>query len=144
MAKQHHIPVDFGALLAKKKLPNVTLKTSIQEYVYLILLTQHGEWRYDNDFHCLLWQKDFEQTDNLNIWLDQVKEDIKRTVRTYEIRLRINDVDVQRDELQELNKENKVARIRNRLNIRVKGEIVQSGENFDEKFSMFFGPITVI
>lgn len=144
MAKQHHIPVDFGALLAKKRLPAVTLKTSIKEYIYLILLTQHGEWRYDYDFHCLLWQKDFEQTDNLNIWLDQVKDDIRRTIHTYEIRLRIIDVDVQRDELQELTKQNKIARIRNRINIRVKGEIIQSGETFDEKFSMFFGPITVI
>jgi len=144
MAKYHHIPVDFGALLKMKTLPATTLKNSIKEYIYLILLTQHGEWRYDNDFQCLLWQKDFEQTDNLNTWIDQVKDDIRKTVHKYEIRLKIRDVDVQRDELQELNKENKVSRIRNRLNIRVKGEIIQSGESFDETFLMFFGPITVI
>ena len=144
MAKHHHIPVDFGALLKKKPLPQVTIKASVREYIYLLLLTQRGEWRYDNGFQCLLWEKDFEQTDNLNIWLYQVRDDIRFSVHKYETRLKIHDVDVQRDELQELSRENKVTRIRNRLNIRVKGTVIQSGENFDETFLMFFGPITVV
>ena len=144
MAKHHHIPVDFGALLKKGSLPQVTVKASVKEYIYLLLLTQRGEWRYDSSFQCLLWEKDFEQTDNLNIWLDQVRDDIRVSVHKYESRLKIQDVDVQRDELQELSKENKVTRIRNRLNIRVRGTVIQSGENFDETFLMFFGPITVV
>ena len=144
MAKHHHIPVDFGALLKKGSLPQVAVKASVKEYIYLLLLTQRGEWRYDSNFQCLLWEKDFEQTDNLNIWLDQVRDDIRVSVHKYESRLKIQDVDVQRDELQELSKENKVTRIRNRLNIRVRGTVIQSGENFDETFLMFFGPITVV
>ena len=107
MAKHHHIPVDFGALLKKESLPQVAVKASVKEYIYLLLLTQRGEWRYDSNFQCLLWEKDFEQTDNLNIWLDQVRDDIRISVHKYESRLKIQDVDVQRDELQELSKENK-------------------------------------
>lgn len=144
MARHYHIPVDFGALLRRQTLPQTTIKGSVREYIYLLLLTQRGEWRYDEHFQCLLWEKDFEQTDNMNIWLDQVRDDIRRSVAKYETRLKIRDVDVQRDELHELNRENKVARIRNRLNIRVKGAVIQSGEEFDETFLMFFGPITVV
>lgn len=144
MANYHSIPVDFGALLKKKLLPQVTIKASVREYIYLLLLTQQNEWRYDSGFQCLLWEKDFEQTDNLNIWLDQVRDDIRLSVVRYESRLNIQEVDVQRDELRELNNENKVSRIRNRLNIRVKGTVIQTGDHFDEIFLMFFGPITVI
>ena len=144
MQKLYHLPVNFGLLLQKERLQSTSLKESIKEFIYLMLLTQRGEWRYDPDFQCILWEKDFEQTDNLNIWLDQVRDDIRFSVHKYETRLKIHDVDVQRDELQELSRENKVTRIRNRLNIRVKGTVIQSGENFDETFLMFFGPITVV
>ncbi len=91
----------------------------------------------------MLWEKDFEQTDNLNLWLDEVKADVKRSVSQYETRMKIKMVDIQRDEIPELNEENKVRRIRNRLIIRVQGTILESGENFDENFLMFFGPITI-
>ncbi len=140
----YQIPIDFGALLRNQKLPTVSLRASIQQRIYLILLTNKGEWRYDEDFHCLLWEKDFEQTDNLNLWLDEVKDDIKNSVHTYETRLSIRQVTVEKDELQEKNRENKVTRIRNRLNITVKGTIKETEEAFDETFLMFFGPITVI
>ena len=144
MAGSYHIPVDFGALLRKEKLPATNLKSSIREYIYLILLTQRGEWRFDYNFQCLLWQKDFEQTDNLNIWLDEVKDDIRQSVHKYETRLKVQNVDVQKDEMQEKNKEEKVARIRNRLTIKVRGTIIQTEERFEEEFLMFFGPITVV
>ena len=109
-----------------------------------MLLTQRGEWRYDSDFQCILWEKDFEQTDNLNLWLDAVKDDIRQSVSKYETRLKTRMVDIQRDELPELNKENKVSRIRNRLTIKVQGTVIQTDEIFDEEFLMFFGPITMI
>ena len=144
MRNLYHIPVDFGSLLRKGRLPSTSLKDSIKEYIYLMLLTQHGEWRYDPEFQCILWEKDFEQTDNLNIWLDSVKDDIRHTIVKYETRLRVKMVDIQRDELPELSKENKVRRIRNRLTIKVQGTVIQSDEVFDEEFLMFFGPITVI
>lgn len=144
MSRHYHIPADFGALLRRQTLPQTSIKGSVREYIYLLLLTQRGEWRYDEQFQCLLWEKDFEQTDNINIWLDQVRDDIQRSVAKYETRLKISNVDVQRDELRELNKANKVSRIRNRLNIRVKGIIRKTGEEFDETFLMFFGPITVV
>uniref|UniRef100_UPI0035934C20 hypothetical protein n=1 Tax=Persicitalea sp. TaxID=3100273 RepID=UPI0035934C20 len=70
--------------------------------------------------------------------------DVKRAVTQYETRLKIKMVDIQRDEIPELNEKNKVRRIRNRLTIKVQGTIVEGGENFDENFLMFFGPITVV
>jgi len=144
MQPLYHFPIDFAALLQKKPQPRATLKESIRKYIFLLLLTQRGEWRFDPDFQCVLWEKDFEQTDNLNLWLDEVKADIKRSVTQYETRLKIKIVDIQRDEISELNEENKVRRIRNRLIVRVQGDILDSGENFDENFLMFFGPITVV
>lgn len=143
MQPLYHFPIDFAALLQKKPQPRATLKESIREYIFLLLLTQRGEWRFDPDFQCVLWEKDFEQTDNLNLWLDEVKADVKRSVSQYETRMKIKMVDIQRDEIPELNEENKVRRIRNRLIIRVQGTILESGENFDENFLMFFGPITI-
>ncbi len=143
MQPLHHVPIDFASLLKKGRIQRATMAQSIREYIFLLLLTQRGEWRYDPDFQCVLWEKDFEQTDNLNLWLDEVKEDIKRSVARYETRLKVRNVDIQRDEIPELNRENKVRRIRNRLTITVQGTILQSGENFDENFLMFFGPITV-
>lgn len=140
----YHLPVSFGALLRKERLPQVSLPDSIREYLYLILQTQRGEWRYDHDFQCLLWEKDFEQTDNLNIWLDEVKEDIRRTAYQWETRLKVQNIDIKKDELEERNRENKVYKIRNRITVRVRGTVIQTGEYFDEEFLMFFGPITVI
>ena len=144
MQKLYHLPVNFGLLLQKKRLQSTSLKESIKEFIYLMLLTQRGEWRYDPDFQCILWEKDFEQTDNLNLWLDVVKDDIRQSVSKYETRLKTRMVDIQRDELPELNKENKVSRIRNRLTIKVQGTVLQTDEIFDEEFLMFFGPITMI
>ena len=144
MKKLYHLPVNFGLLLQKERLESISLKESIKEFIYLMLLTQRGEWRYDSDFQCILWEKDFEQTDNLNLWLDAVKDDIRQSVSKYETRLKTRMVDIQRDELPELNKENKVSRIRNRLTIKVQGTVIQTDEIFDEEFLMFFGPITMI
>lgn len=143
MQPLYRFPIDFAGLLQKKPQPRATLKESIRGYIFLLLLTQRGEWRFDADFQCVLWEKDFEQTDNLNLWLDEVKADVKRSVAQYETRLKIKMVDIQRDEIPELNEENKVRRIRNRLTIKVQGTIAESGEDFDENFLMFFGPITV-
>lgn len=144
MIPLHHIPLNFTALLKKGSTVKTTIKESVKEYIYLMLLTQKGEWRFDPEFQCVLWEKDFEQTDNLNLWLDAVKDDIRRSIAKYETRLKIKMVDIQRDELPELSKENKVRRIRNRLTIKVQGTVIQTEEHFDEEFLMFFGPITVI
>jgi phage baseplate assembly protein W len=140
----HHLPLTFSDLLKKERIPVTSIKESIKELIYLMLLTQRGEWRYDPDFQCVLWEKDFEQTDNLNLWLDAVKDDIRISITRYETRLKIRMVDIQRDELPELSNENKVRRIRNRLTIKVQGTVIQTEETFDEEFLMFFGPITVI
>ena len=144
MTTPYRIPANFGAILKGEHLQFSSLRESIKEYIFLMLLTQRGEWRYDKDFQCVLWEKDFEQTDNLNIWLDAVTDDIRRSVSIYETRLKIKSVDIRRDELPELNSENKVRRIRNRLTIKIQGSIIQNGETFDEEFLMFFGPITVL
>ncbi len=141
----YHLPVNFRSLLKKGgRLQTVSLKESIREYIYLILQTQRGEWRYDADFQCLLWEKDFEQTDNLNLWLDEVKEHIKKTLYKWETRLKIQSIDIRKDELEERNRENKICKVRNRIKIRIRGMMIQSSESFDEEFLMFFGPITVI
>jgi phage baseplate assembly protein W len=140
----YSLPVDFGVLMRKEQAAKSTTRQSIRSYIYLILLTKRGEWRYDDDFQCLLWEKDFEQTDNLNHWLDDVKEDIRISVHRYETRLRIRNVDVEKDEIQEKNREDKVTRIRNRINIKIRGTIVSTDEDFEEEFLMFFGPITVV
>lgn len=140
----YKFPVNFGDLLRGERAPKSGQKESVREYIYLILLTKRGEWRYDEQFQCVLWDKDFEQTDKLDNWLDEVKEDIRTSIRQYETRLRVREVNIEKDELQEKNKEDKVTRIRNRINIRVRGTIIKTEEPFEEEFLMFFGPITVV
>ncbi len=144
METNYSLPVDFGALIRKGPQPKVSLKASIRQYIYLLLLTRRAEWRFDDDFGCLLWEKDFEQTDNLNVWLDEVKVDMRQAIQKHETRLRTNYVDIQREEQQVHNEDGKISRVRNRLTIRVSGTILQNDESFDEEFLMFFGPVTVI
>lgn len=144
MQSFYPLPVGFKHLMQHRELPTVTIHESIRQHVFLILMTSRGEWRYDYDYNGSLWEKDFEQTDNMNMWLDDIKNEMMSALRTFEKRLEYPTMAIQKDELEEINKEGKVVKIRNRLTIYVQGTIIQTNESFEENYTMFFGPITIL
>jgi phage baseplate assembly protein W len=145
MERHYGVPINFKALMQQKKLPIISIRESVRQHVNLILMTERGGWRFDAEYKCTLWEKDFEQTDNMNSWLDEVRDDIVATIQRYEKhRLRNLNIDIKRDELPDVNKEGKIVRVRNRIKINVRGSIIQTDESFEEEFIMFFGPITII
>jgi phage baseplate assembly protein W len=144
MRNFYSIPTAFSALRQKKRLEKRDVAESIDQHIRLILVTRFGEFRYNPDYGCVLWEYDFEILPKMNAWRNEIEQSIAKTLDQLEPRLGQVMVRVRIDLEPSKSSHGKVVRIKRRILISVKGVILSTNESFErDDYLIYFSPISL-
>ena len=133
------IPLKLEELIEKNEHPRCTLGESVAMMCQLITTSQFGEYKHDNSFGCEIWEHDFENIVNTQLYKDQLKKSIKETIKKHEPRLTDVTVDIQMEQI-----ESRVGgkRIKSRISLHVEGILALTNESFSFNEQFFVGPLS--
>lgn len=135
----YYFPLRPGDLMQKKEHPKCSLNESISRVIHLIAVTHFGEFKADESFGCEIWEFDFENVTNSQLFKEEIKKSLKQTIEKHEPRLsqvRI-DIQMQQVEVRIVNR-----RTKSRIILKVDGVITKTNEPFSYSENFFIGPLS--
>ncbi len=143
-AKLYQMPFSFETLMQRnKELPTVNLGTSIAQNIFLIISSKYNEHRFDAEYGCEIWERDFETITNPLKWQEDVNKSIIKSLKHYEKRLEKIEVDTQITETPYVHPTTRVHSIKKKIIVNVRGIIKQTGEPFAYSPALFISPISL-
>ncbi len=142
--RYYSYPINFKELTAGKEIRTSTLPESIAERIHLILVTHFGESRFDEEFGCGIWNYDFEMVNNENFWKERMIKSIIDAIKKNETRLSKLQVKVEIAQEEFTNPGGGDAkRIKNRLDIKISGDLIKTKEGFTYNERLYISPVWV-
>lgn len=138
-SEYYHFPLKPADLIQKKEHPRIPLRESVSREIHLIAITHFGEFKPDESFGCEIWEFDFENMTNSQLFKEQIKKSLKQTIEKHEPRLsqvRI-DIQIQQVEFRVVNR-----RTKNRITLKVDGVLTKTNEPFTYSENFFIGPLS--
>lgn len=141
MPDYYNLPLKLADLTEKKEHPRCTLIESVTLMIHLITTSQFGEFKHDNSFGCEIWEHDFENIVNTQLYKDQLKKSIQQTIEKHEPRLSNVRTDIQIEQI-----ESRVGnkRIKSRISLHIKGTLTMTNEPFAYSEQFFIGPLSYV
>jgi phage baseplate assembly protein W len=135
----YQFPLKPDDLIQKKEHPRIPLRDSVSRVIHLITITHFGEFKADESFGCEIWEFDFENVTNSQLFKEQIKNSLMQTIAKHETRLsqiRV-DIQVQQVEFRVLNR-----RTKSRISLKVDGVLTKTNETFTYSEAFFIGPLS--
>ena len=140
MAKEFlQIPLRANLITSQLHLKRCSLNESVANLIRLICITHFGENKQDDSLGNELWENDFETVDNIQTFKEKLVVSLQDTLEKHEKRL--NYVKVNVGFAQVLTKAYK-RRVRQRIQINIKGTIRKTNEIFNHQEMFFMGPLS--
>lgn len=138
------IPLNCEEITKKQRQPRCTLTDSLRQHIHLIIRTHFNESRYDSEYGCMIWEKDFETIRSVDKWKTELLDSFQKALKKYEVRLSNIQIVVNLDDLKVVDpKTRKVVELRRRINLHIEGTILQTNELFQHKEFIFFSPLSL-
>lgn len=142
-AKLYQMPLAFGALMQRgKELTSVNLGSSIAQNIFLIVSTKYKEHRFDPEYGCEIWERDFETITTPLVWQEDVNRSILKCISRYEPRLEGVAVNTEIQEEEYVHPTTRVRSVKKRVTANVRGTIKSTGEMFSCSPKLFISPIS--
>jgi phage baseplate assembly protein W len=135
----YQLPFRPGDLSQKREHARCSLKDSVSGVLHLIAVTRFGELRPDESYGCEVWDFDFENITNTQLFRERIQVSLKQAIERHEPRLmqvRI-DVQVQQVEYRVINR-----RTKSRITLKVDGILKLTREPFSYAENFFIGPLS--
>lgn len=135
----YHFPLRPDELIQKKEHPKCSLKDSVARMIHLIAVTHFGEYKPDESFGCEIWEFDFENITNSQLFREQINKSLKQSVEKYERRLSKVRVEtqIQQVEYRVINR-----RTKSRIILKVEGILAKTNEPFSYSENFFIAPLS--
>jgi phage baseplate assembly protein W len=138
--KFYTLPLRIDDILSKRQHPLCDLPQSIAQNIYLVITSHFGESYYDDNYGCLIWEKDFEVMQNTK-WVDHIEPSLISSIQRCELRLNNIDVKINISEFEFKSKAS--IRAKKRIHIHVKGTIAKTNESFQFSEQIFISPLSL-
>ncbi|MBL0138906.1 MAG: GPW/gp25 family protein [Bacteroidetes bacterium] len=133
-------PINFAGLTKGEEQSTCGLHQSIAQRIHLLLVTNLGEFRVDPTFGCIIWEHDFENMSNLNLWKDKMMRSVKEGLEKFEKRLFNCQVNIELSQ-QEFDGGEALRRIKRRVDIKVNAKIKKTNEAFLFEETLLISPV---
>ncbi len=132
--------MDFEAVINKKDAEKISIDNSISQQIFLISTTALGECKFDETFGTEIWEMDFDLLKTDNSLKEFIVNSMKKAIVMHEKRLLLEDVEVSVKDhnLGTLGKR----RMKKRVVISVKGQVLETNRPFLFQNSFFVGPLS--
>ncbi|WP_144282290.1 GPW/gp25 family protein [Chryseobacterium echinoideorum] len=136
----YKIPMDFEAMINKKDADKISIDNSISQQIFLISTTALGECKFDETFGTEIWEMDFDLLKTDNSLKEFIVNSMKKSIVMHEKRLLLEDVEVtvKDHNLGTIGKR----RMKKRVVISVKGQVLETNRPFLFQNSFFVGPLS--
>lgn len=139
--KYYTLPLDVKRLVVAKTHDMCGLNESISHYLHLINTSCFGECTFDESFGCSIWLIDFDNLKGNKRLISLIQESLTESIKRHEKRL--NNVKVmvrmKQEEIVGLEMAN---RIKRRVDITVKGNVIKTSEVFSYVEYFYIGPLS--
>ncbi|MCL9805336.1 GPW/gp25 family protein [Flavobacterium amniphilum] len=136
-------PIDFKDLMEKKEIEKTNLEHSIAQFINLAATTSFGECKFDEGFGCKIWEMDFDLLSDQNTIKDRIRDALKATIKKYEYRLELSDIEVSITEAKAASYNNGL-RMKKKVNVVVNGNVKKTNRAFNFYGYFFVGPLSYI
>jgi phage baseplate assembly protein W len=138
-AEYYYFPLKPADLIQKKEHPRVSLKESVSGMIHLITITHFGEYKADESLGCEIWESDFENVTNSQLFKEQVKTSLMQSIATHEPRISQIKIDIQ---VQQVELVVKNRRTKSKVTLKVDGVLKKTNEPFSYSEYFFIGPLS--
>jgi phage baseplate assembly protein W len=140
MNRLNTLPINFKSWMqGQSDVSELSLVDSIGNNCTLIITTRYNAHRFDREFGCIIWDKDFEILTNNIMLEEEVQNSIRESLVKYEKRLeRIN---VTTTYSEDIVRKEKTRIFRKTITINIQAVIIATGQNFHYKKSIYLSPI---
>lgn len=139
--KYYTLPLNTGKLVRRKIHAKCTLIQSISHYIHLVNTSHFGECAFDESFGCSIWLVDFDNLKSTNRLKDFIQESLYESLMNHERRLQALRVNV-RIKQEELSPTGGSNSIKKRIDIRIKGKVKKTNEDFFYVEYFYIGPLS--
>ncbi|WP_312399255.1 GPW/gp25 family protein [Chryseobacterium sp.] len=136
----YKVPMDFEGIIHKKDADKISIDNSISQQIFLVATTALGECKFDETFGTEIWELDFDLLKSDNQLKEYIVSALKKGVIMHEKRLFMEDVEVSVTDynLGTIGKR----RMKKKVIISVKGQVLETNRPFLFKNSFFVGPLS--
>ena len=135
----YNIPLELNQVINMEDCKMVSLAESVANMLHLITISTFGECKHDVRFGCAIWEQDFDTITNMQGFKERIKSSIEESLSIYEVRLSHIIIDINIQQFQSvINKR----RLKNRINLLIKGKLTETNEDFSWKENFFIGPLS--
>jgi hypothetical protein len=107
--------------------------------IHLILTSSFGELKFDDRFGFDLWQHDFDNVYNVNIFKEELRKSVIQSIEDNEKRIKNVKVELEINQilLKVMNKRTKV-----RVKLTINGLTEKTNEQFSHEEMFYIGPLS--
>lgn len=139
--KYYTLPLNTGKLVGRKVHNKCNLIQSISHYIHLVNTSYFGECAFDESFGCSIWLVDFDNLKSTNRLKDFIQASLYESLMKHEKRLQALRVNV-RIKQEELSPNASSNSIKKRIDIRIKGKVKKTNEDFSYVEYFYIGPLS--
>lgn len=137
-------PLVFSQIFNKKEIPRIGIYESITHNLHLILITEHGENRFDPTYGCTIWDEDFENVYSNNAWQEKINRDIKAILTKHEPRLTGVEVTATiSEESFPPSSANPAYRVKRRVDVKISARLTLTDEIYVYTQKLYVSPISL-
>lgn len=130
--------------MEKRKYPLCNLKDSVQQNMNLIIKTHLKEYRYDDAFGCLIWNKDYSVVTNVSEWKDELKSLMQSAIEKNEPRISKVKINLNLETVEFVDQfRNIPLKLKNKITIHITGVISHLNETIEHFEYLFFSPLSI-
>lgn len=135
----YKLPFRPDRLIKKMEHPKCSLAESVAALIHLIAITNFGDYSHDPTFGCEIWEHDFENISNSQIFREKLRSSIQDTIEKHESRLTNIRVNIQIDQIDYRMIQR---RIKSRIRLRVDATLAMTNEAFTYADQFYIGPLS--
>jgi len=137
-------PLDTGGLIEKQPHRLCDLKDSIRMNIDLIIKTHYNENRFNREYGCLIWNKDYSTITNVADWKDEMKSLMLHSIEQNEPRLKDVKLNLDMEDAEIMEKyRDQPLRLKKKITIQISGIIKHLNEPFQHYEFLFFSPLSI-
>ncbi len=135
----YKLPFQPNKLMSKTEHPKCPLPESVAALIHLIAISNFGDYTPDPSFGCEIWEHDFENISDSQIYREKLRFSIQESIEKHETRLSNVKVGLQMDQIDyRMNQR----RIKSRIRIKVDATLTMTNETFTYTDQFYIGPLS--
>jgi len=139
ITEYYKLPFRPVKLMNKSEHPKCALPESVASLIHLIAVTNFGDYTPDPSFGCEIWEHDFENISDSQIYREKLRISIQESIEKHETRLSNVRVGLQMDQIDYRMSQR---RIKSRIRIKVDATLTMTNEAFTYTDQFYIGPLS--